>query len=302
MKAYIAIPTYNAGELWEEVAKSIRAYSPDNTFVQVIDSHSKDNTVEIAKKYSFEVEMIEPQKFNHGSTRNFLVSKHKKDYDIVIFLTQDAIPEKDFFQNIISVFEDTDIACAYGRQLPHVNANPISKHARFFNYREKSYKVNHQDISSMGIKAAFTSNSFCAYRMTTFEALGGFPDNTILSEDMFFAAKSILAGYSVAYVSEAMVRHSHNYTAIEEFKRYFDIGVFQRDEGWIRERFGGAGGEGKRFIISELLYLIKNSPLSVPEACIHNFLKILGYKVGQNYKRLPHNLVKTMSMHRRFWQ
>ncbi|HID4132003.1 TPA: glycosyltransferase family 2 protein [Pluralibacter gergoviae] len=302
MKAYIAIPTYNAGELWEEVAKSIRMYSPVDTLVQVIDSSSKDSTVEIAKKYSFEVEIIESQKFNHGATRNVLVSMHESDYDIVIFLTQDAIPEKGFFQNIVDAFKDDNVACAYGRQLPHIDANAISKHARYFNYRETSYKAKIENIPIMGLKAAFTSNSFCAYRVSTFQKVGGFPNNTILSEDMCFAARSILAGYSVAYVAEAMVRHSHNYSANEEYKRYFDIGVFQENESWIRDYFGGAGGEGKRFIISELLFLIKNSPLTLPNACYHNFMKILGYKAGQNYKKLPYKVVKVMSMHKRFWE
>lgn len=96
-----------------------------------------------------------------------------------------------------------------------------------------------------GVKTVFMSNSFSAYRIDVLQQLGGFPSDTILCEDMYFTAKAVLAGYKVAYVSEAVVRHSHNYSAVEEFKRYFDIGVFHADEPWIREKFGGAGGEGK---------------------------------------------------------
>jgi rhamnosyltransferase len=106
------------------------------------------------------------------------------------------------------------------------------------------------------LKTVFTSNSFAAYRISTFIELEGFPDSTILSEDMFFAAKSVMAGYSVAYVSDAIVRHSHNYSTLEEFKRYFDIGVFQTDEPWIKQNFGGAGGEGKNsFYLRLYIYL-----------------------------------------------
>ncbi|HCC6275953.1 TPA: rhamnosyltransferase, partial [Klebsiella pneumoniae] len=147
----------------------------------------------------------------------------------------------------------------------------------------------------------FTSNSFAAYRISTFIELEGFPDSTILSEDMFFAAKSIMTGYSVAYVSDAIVRHSHNYSTLEEFKRYFDIGVFQTDEPWIKQNFGGAGGEGKKFLVSEIRYLLKNNPIYIPVSAIHNFAKILGYKLGQNYKKIPISVIKNFSMHRRFW-
>lgn len=59
---------------------------------------------------------------------------------------------------------------------------------------------------------------------------------------MYFAAQAVITGYKVAYVSEARVRHSHNYSVMEEFKRYFDIGVFHCEQPWIRDKFGGAGG------------------------------------------------------------
>lgn len=68
------------------------------------------------------------------------------------------------------------------------------------------------------------SNSFAAYRRSVFEELGGFPEHTILAEDMFMAAKMIESGYKVGYCAESAVRHSHNYRPREEFKRYFDTG------------------------------------------------------------------------------
>ncbi|MFQ3474580.1 rhamnosyltransferase, partial [Klebsiella pneumoniae] len=39
----------------------------------------------------------------------------------------------------------------------------------------------------------------------------------------------------------------------------------------------------------------------IPKACVNNFMKILGYKLGQNYKLLPKNAVKKFSMHKKFW-
>lgn len=301
MKAYIAIPVYNGGYIWAQAAEKIRKYTPKDTLVQVVDSGSKDESVIVANKYGFNVSHIKSSDFNHGSTRNFLVDLHKNEYDIVIFLTQDAIPEPGFYERIINIFNNAQVSCAYGRQLPHHDANPISKHARYFNYHQESYIASNNDIPRMGLKTVFTSNSFAAYRISTFMELKGFPDSTILSEDMYFAAKSIMSGYCVAYVADAMVHHSHNYSIQEEFKRYFDIGVFQADEAWIRKNFGGAGGEGKKFLLSEFKYLVKNNPLYIPLSVMHNFSKILGYKLGQNYKSLPTKYVRKFSMHERFW-
>ncbi|HBZ7859083.1 O antigen biosynthesis rhamnosyltransferase rfbN [Klebsiella variicola] len=302
MRACIIIPTYNGGALWERVATSIQKNVSNVRDVLVIDSGSTDNTVVIAKQHNFTVKQIEKKNFNHGGTRNLAFDLHHTNYDIAIFLTQDAIPEPNFVTEICKAFEDPMVVCAYGRQLPHDDANPISMHARYFNYPEISYVVTALDKEKMGMRTVFLSNSFSAYRVSTFSKIGQFPSNTILSEDMFFAAQSIIAGYKVAYVSDAKVKHSHNYSFKEEFKRYFDIGVFHRNESWIRKKFGGAGGEGKKFILSELNYLFKNNPCYIPISMLNNVCKIAGYKLGQYYNYLPKNIVKKISMHKGYWR
>lgn len=91
MKYYIAIPTYNGGEIWKSAASSIKKNAPDNCFVQVIDSSSKDDTVSVAQNAGFDVFTISSADFNHGGTRNLAVEKNIAHYDIVIFLTQDGL-------------------------------------------------------------------------------------------------------------------------------------------------------------------------------------------------------------------
>lgn len=137
------------------------------------------------------------------------------------------------------------MACAYGRQLPHFSANPLAQHARAFNYPNKSYVCGKNNVSALGLKSVFMSNSFSAYRLSAFKELEGFPSNTILCEDMFYAAKAILAGYQVAYAADAVVRHSHNYKPLEEFKRYFDIGVFTLKKNGYVKKLVVLAGKGK---------------------------------------------------------
>jgi rhamnosyltransferase len=38
--------------------------------------------------------------------------------------------------------------------------------------------------------------------------------------DLIFAAKAILKGYKIAYVPEAKVTHSHNFSLVQQFERY----------------------------------------------------------------------------------
>jgi rhamnosyltransferase len=303
MNVSIAIPTFNGGDVWRKSAEALRIALENSDHevkkVLVVDSSSSDSTGSIARECGFDLHIIKPEDFNHGGTRNLLVNLLQGD--IVIFLTQDAIVTSGFLDELLNAFNNQYVAIAYGRQTSHDDANPLARHARLFNYRETSYISDLESKSKMGIKTVFTSNSFSAYRVSVFKSLGGFPENTILSEDMFLAAKAVMKGYKIAYVSEAIVQHSHNYTALEEFKRYFDIGVFHHSERWIRECFGGAGGEGIKFIKSECEFLMKNNPFWIPKSFIHSFCKIAGYKLGQHYKKIPSRWIPLLSMHKRFW-
>ena len=58
---------------------------------------------------------------------------------------------------------------------------------------------------------------------------GGFCKKTIFNEDMILAGHMINAGYKVAYVAEARVIHSHNYTGMQQFHRNFDMAVSQAE-------------------------------------------------------------------------
>jgi len=296
----VVIPTYNGGSVWKEVVSALQMQRSDFDKILVIDSGSTDETVAIAQNAGFTVEQISATKFNHGGTRNF--GLHKIDCDIVVFLTQDAIPANNAISLISSEFEDDRIAVTYGRQLPHDNATPIAEHARLFNYKSEKYVYEFNDKDKHGIKTTFTSNSFAAYKKEVFIDLGGFNDSIIFAEDMHFTARALLAGHKVCYAAEATCKHSHNYSPIQEFRRYFDIGVFHRNESWIREIFGKPIGEGNEFIKSEFVFLWKKMNfIWIPIACVNNFFKMLGYTIGLNYTKIPRKLTTRFTTCKSYW-
>lgn len=300
----IMVPVYNGGALWREAAQALaRAQhaSRHNVSVKVVDSSSRDDSVATAREHGFDVAGISTRDFDHGGTRNEAVRGDPAD--VYVFLTQDAVLDHPAaLDALLAAFGDPAVAVAYGRQLPHRDANPIAAHARHFNYGPQSRVVGLEDQPRLGIKTVFTSNSFAAYRAGVFNDLGGFPERNILSEDMYLAARAVLGGGKVAYVAEACARHSHNYSPLEEFRRYFDIGVFQADHAWIGEAFGGAEGEGMRFVKSEARRLLARAPLWLPRAVLHNALKMLGYRLGRHYQRLPAAWPPRLSMQPGYWK
>jgi rhamnosyltransferase len=297
----IVIPTRHDGVRWEQVIDGILQQSPPPRQVLVIDSESRDDTQVQAQAAGFLVHVIRASDFSHGGTRNLALDL-LHSVPVIVYLTQDAIPDtSQTVARLLAAFTEDDVACAYGRQLPHLDATPLAAHARRFNYPPHSSVRGWQDRQRLGIKAAFLSNSFAAYRWECLQQVGGFPEKTILSEDMLVAAKLLQAGHRLAYRADAPVRHSHNYSPWQEFQRYFDIGVFHTQESGLLAQFGAPEGEGVRFILSEQRYLLMRAPWLLPTSWIRSALKYAGYRLGRKFRFFPTWLRKRLSMHSAFW-
>ena len=297
----LIIPTHNATEYWEPLSTAIREQSLVPDRVIVIDSSSRDGTADLARRDGFEVLEITPQEFNHGGTRQ-MGADHASDADILIYLTQDAVPfGADAFAKLLSIFDDSQIAAAYGRQLPRETANPIEAHARYFSYGVIPVVRSWENRKTAGFKSIFFSDAFGAYRREALMSAGGFSSNVIFGEDTLAVARMHRAGWKTAYVADAMVRHSHSYSIGQEFRRYFDIGVLHARESWLIDQFGSASGEGRRFVLSELKYLMRHAPHRLLSAVARTFAKYLGYKIGRRESRIDPRVKYHLGLNRQYW-
>jgi rhamnosyltransferase len=297
----IVIPTLNALKFWPALSSGLRLQGIPADQVLIVDSSSEDGTRELAAAEGYQVVRIDRRSFNHGGTRN-LALDIVPWASLIVYLTQDAVlATPDSLDLLLSAFADRNVAAAYGRQLPRPVAGPIEAHARLFNYPAQSEVRDFKSRHSLGIKAAFLSNSFAAYRVSGLLEVGGFPSEIIVAEDALVTGKLLLAGWKAAYVAEAQVYHSHDFTIVEEFQRYFDIGVSHQREGWLRAQFGKPDGEGERFVLSELSYLAHRSPHLVPVALLRTVTKAFGYQLGLRGTRLGKTWSRRFSYHKSFW-
>src|SRR5690554_5537448 len=302
MTVNVFIPTLNAGERWPEVVEKLRSQIYPVSKVVIIDSGSEDHT--LAEEYirGFEIIKIDKKDFDHGGTRHMAVQRVPKA-DIYLFITQDAVFANNLaIDNMVNAFKGNDgLGMAYGRQLPHRGAKELESHARLFNYPPVSQVRGLEDAAQFGIKTISCSNSFAAYRAIAYREVGGFPAGTILGEDVIIAGKMLLKGWQKAYLAEASVYHSHDYSLKEEFRRYFDIGVFHSSNSWIFDHFGRAESEGLKYLKSEMNYIFKNNVAVLPKSATSILCKWLGYKMGLNYNKLPLAVNKRLSMHKAYW-
>jgi rhamnosyltransferase len=300
-KIALIVPTLNAGVGFRRFLEAVKSQTLQPDVMLVLDSESTDGTATMAEEVGFTVIRVTRQEFDHGTTRQLGVDM-SHGAEIVIFLTQDVIlAGPDSFARLIDSFDDEKNGAVYGRQLPHADASPIAAHARLFNYTAESSIKSQNDIPSLGIKAAFVSNSFAAYRRTALLEVGGFPSDVLFGEDTYVVAKMLDANWKVVYSAEATCYHSHNYSIMAEFRRYFDIGVFHFREKWFIELLGKPEGEGKKFVISEMRYLFQNAPLFIPSVIVRSGLKLLGYKLGQREHVIPLWLKRKLSMNEGYW-
>ena len=244
---------------------------------------------------------ISQDEFDHGKTRNLAVSN--SDAEVFVCMTQDALPADAYLTQELckALFSDEKIAAAYARQLPNEDCREVEKYTRSFNYPERSMVKTKEDLDRLGIKTFFCSNVCAAWRREKYLELGGFVKHTIFNEDMILAGTMIKQGGKIAYCAKAKVIHSHNYSAFQQFHRNFDLAVSQTMHP---EVFGGirSESEGIKLVKKSLSYCIKiGKPWLMIQVVTQSAGKLLGYKLGQRYERLPRKLVLACTMNREFW-
>lgn len=301
LKLSIIIPTLNAEAYLPDLLEKLASQTVSDKEIIVIDSESDDRTIEIALSFDVNIQSIPKKEFNHGGTRNRAARSARGDY--LVFLTQDALPVNDFLlEHLVAPFKmDSKIALSYGRQIAHDHSRDIEKFIRGFNYPETSRTRDKRDIESLGVKTFFCSNACATYRKDVFGQLRGFRDDTIMNEDMEFVYRAIMSGYKVHYAADAQILHSHDYTLMEQFRRYVDIGVFFANNKTLN-CYAKNENEGIKYILQASRYLIDHKKIrELPYLFLDSVARLIGYRVGFRYRMFTPRMMRVLSMNKNYW-
>ena len=302
----VIIPTYKPDRIFLELIDKLAHQSFPIHQVIIMNTEQKyfDRLVygtSFSKQYkNVQVKHLSKREFDHGRTRNSAV--RLSDAEVFIMMTQDAVPADEFMvEELLQGLAQEKVAVSYARQLARDSSSEAEKFTRNFNYPDEKIIKTEADIERLGIKTFFCSNVCAAYHRDIFDALGGFVKHTIFNEDMIFAAKAVRAGYGIAYQPEAKVFHSHDYTSMEQFHRYFDLGVSQAEHP---EVFSGirSESEGKKLVKMTIAHLKDENMISqIPGVIVKTGFKYAGYLLGKNYKKLPKKVVVKCSSAKEYW-
>ncbi len=289
----IVIPVKNGGEDLRRCLAAIAAQQvPDDVEVIVVDSGSADDSVTVARGTGARVHQIAPADFDHGATRNLGVSLARGE--IIVFISQDAYPERpDWLARLTAPLADPAIGGAYGRQVAHHDAAPSEGFFLDFLYGSQPRVQRAGGPADLTMDVTLFSNANAAMRRETLVEFP-FAQDIIMSEDQEWSRRVLLAGRDLAYVADAVVRHSHPYTLAQAFRRFFDSGVSseraymagrERAEAVLRRR-------SLDYALGELRWLWRSGHrLEIPYAILYEAVKWLGLQLGMRHRGLPRRLV-----------
>lgn len=284
MKISVIIPTCEAELFIQQLLNCLHNQTilPDE--IIVIDSESKDNTVKLAQNAGAKILTVQRKTFDHGGTRD-QAFRHSTG-DIVLFLTQDAMPaDNHYIERLIAPFTNERVAAASGRQLAKPDAYAYEKLVREYRYPEASSIWDQSHVAKEGIRAFRISDVCAAYRRSAYMEAGGFTHPLMTNEDMLMAADLLAKGYCLAYCADAKVWHSHNFTLMQEYRRNRLIGRFLQR---YSDRLLGVSetGEGLRLVKYVLLNLArKGQLLQCMRFCMNCAARLAGNKRGRSMEK-----------------
>lgn len=288
----VAIPVLNGGPRLQDVLFALGEQDLRDHELVVCDSGSSDGSDRVALAAGARLIRIERSTFGHGRTRNLLM--RETSGDVVVFLTQDAVPaSRSWLRTMVEAFDladDVALACGPYRPIPGASVATTRELTEMFAamsdpagvptlYRRAdvpdplrpSPATFHTDANGAVLRRAWTGTPF---------------RDVAYAEDQLLAVDLLRAGHARAFVPAAAVEHSHDYPFGERFTRLFDefralhevyglrssaapravLGGIRRetaaDRAWVRAR-GATGGALDRATLLSFVHHTERAAASV---------------------------------------
>lgn len=255
----VIIPTLDEADNLRKLLPALERQETDfEVEIIVIDSGSKDATLDVCREFGVRTKEIPPGTFDHGRTRQEAAGLASGE--ILVFTVGDALPSDDrWLANLVGpALEDENVAGCYGMQVgpdapeinpleqgisleheialdvasgPHAREDPGT--GRIFKKVADGFRFDELPPREQRRLASFDNCTSCARRRILIEEVPF--ESARFGEDFQWAAKVLERGYTVVFEPRAKVFHYH-----EQNFRYF----FRRmwlDQKIIREVFGLLG-------------------------------------------------------------
>jgi GT2 family glycosyltransferase len=302
----VAIPVRDGERYLPEVLAAVGRQQLERPIeLLVVDSGSRDRSVEIARAAGARVVEIPASAFSHGGTRNLMMDLAQGDH--VAFLTQDASPlGAHWLATLLEGFSlAPDVALVFGPYVARADASHVFKREFrdfFGSFAPDGRPVVQRLDREAGARERyerrpspltfFTDANGCvarwAWEKVRYREIG-------YAEDQLLAAEMVEAGFAKVYQPQAAVLHSHAYGPGTLFRRCFD------EWRGLREVYGHVESAAPKRIARKILdetradvaFLREGGEpparvlLGALRSVIHHSIRMAGAIMGSRADRLP---------------
>lgn len=268
---------------------------PSQLEVVLIDSESSDQTVEIARRYPLQLYRLAAESFHHARTRNLAAELAQGEY--LVYLAADALPcSRGWLGALLRNFDDSAVGAVYGRHVPRPDASIERQGVLATMYSDTRLVKSAANRAELGYRYYHFSTVNCAIRKQVWQQ-ARFPQNINVCEDVAIAARILDAGGKIVYEPEAAVYHSHDFSSLQLFRRYFDLGVvYRRLNIWDGANKTMLLGDGLRALREKLDISRNHYGVAARGAGIcQDAAKYAGLLLGRNERLLPRTLKRRLS-------
>ena len=259
------------------VAQALGAlYSQDftNFDLLVVDSGSRDNTLDIVHEFPCAVIQIEAKSYFPGMVLNMAIERTASD--IIVFLNSDCVPlTPHALSRLITAFGNPKTAAVFARQLPRPDAQP---------WVRRDYAAS---FPATGPAPSWIALSLpmAAIRRAVWEEHPFYTD-AWASEDTEWGRWVMRQGYAIRYVPDALVMHSHNYTLRQIYGRRFVEGeadaFIERDAATIRGLFAkGVAALLRDLPASARAGAVSDAFMAAPRRLVYYWGYYAGHRLGE---------------------
>ena len=235
----VLIPTYNNGKTINKCIESIKNQTKKADEIIIIDGHSKDNTVEIAKLHGCKI--LYEEKGSRAAACNVGIPEAKGE--IIVFIDGDAIAKEDWLEKIVEAFEkehDRKVVCVTGPNIEYPNETVFGKavsavYGTFLGGKWTEHIESIFNRKKRYVESAAGCNS--AYKKDILNEVMPFNERLITAEDTDINYKLRKKGYAIFFEPDAIVFHQRpqNHKAYRKKAQKYAMGKIQ----FFREHSSG---------------------------------------------------------------
>jgi rhamnosyltransferase len=229
MMVTVALLLKDAEEHLKSLLDSVFLQQDCQFEVLAIDSGSTDRTLEILSQYDVRVVQISPLEFGHGKTRNFAAANAHPNSELIIYLSQDALPaNEDWLKNLTDpLINDRSVAGVFSRHIAHEGTSPSMVRQLTSNWQSggnkrlvKEMPADESAYEKNKMSLIYFSNTSSAIRRSVWKKIRF--KEVDFAEDAEWADRVLRAGHKLVFEPISIVIHSHDYGFVEHLRQNVD--------------------------------------------------------------------------------